>query len=71
MAEGENEQALLPFLRAVVELPEPQIDDLRAAPSWSARVEEADSIPREYRAPVSYVFEPRRFADLTTPTLYC
>ena len=66
---GENEQALLVFLREVVNLPESQIDDLRAAPNWSARVDEAPTLPREYRAPVSYEFVPERFADMTTPTL--
>lgn len=66
---GKNEQALLLFFRKVVNVPESQIDDLRAAPNWSARVKEAPTLPREYQAPVSYVFEPERFADMTTPTL--
>lgn len=66
---GENEQALLLFLREVVELPDSQIDDLRAAPNWSARVAEAPTLPREYRAPITYEFEPERFADVTTSTL--
>jgi pimeloyl-ACP methyl ester carboxylesterase len=69
VANGENEQALLVFLREVVQLPESQLDDLRAAPNWSARVAEAPTLPREYRAPVSYAFDPDRFADMTTPTL--
>ena len=67
--DGENEQALLLFLREVVELPESQIDDLRAAPNWSARVAEAPTLPREYRSPTTYEFDPERFADMTTPTL--
>lgn len=66
---GANEQALLLFLREVVDLPEPQIDELRAAPNWSDRVDEADTAPREYRAPTTYQFEPERFADMTTPTV--
>ncbi|WP_121743549.1 alpha/beta fold hydrolase [Natronorubrum halophilum] len=69
VANGENEQALLLFLREVVNLPESRINDLRAAPNWAARVEEAPTLPREYRAPVSYAFEPERFVDMTTPTL--
>ncbi|WP_336344525.1 alpha/beta fold hydrolase [Halalkalicoccus ordinarius] len=67
--DGENERALLLFLREVVRLPESQIDDLQTAPNWSARVDEADTLPREYRAPISYEFEPERFANMTTPTL--
>ena len=66
---GENERALMLFLREVVELPRLQIDELQAAPNWSARVDEAPTLPREYRAPTSYEFEPERFADMTTPTL--
>lgn len=66
---GENEQALIVFLREVVELPDSQIGELRAAPNWSARVAEAPTLPREYRAPTTYEFEPERFADMTTSTL--
>lgn len=66
---GENEQALSLFLRKVVELPDSQIDDLRSAPNWLTRVTEAPTLPREYRAPITYEFEPERFADVTTPTL--
>jgi len=67
--DGENEQALMLFLSEVVELPKSQIDELRAAPNWSARVDEAHTLPREYQAPTTYEFEPDRFADMTTPTL--
>lgn len=66
---GENERALLLFLREVIGLPESQIDALRAAPNWSSRVDEAPTLPREYRAPVLYEFEPERFANVSTPTL--
>lgn len=51
VADGENERALLAFLRDAVELPDPQIDELRAAPKRSARVAEAPTVPRDYRAP--------------------
>lgn len=62
--DGENEQALMLFLSEVVELPESQIDELQAAPNWSARVDEVHTLPREYRAPTTYEFEPDRFAEL-------
>ncbi|WP_331232608.1 alpha/beta fold hydrolase [Natronorarus salvus] len=67
--DGENERALVLFLRGGVDLPEAQIDELRTAPNWSARVDEARTLAREYRAPVTYAFEPERFADVTTPTV--
>lgn len=66
---GENEQALLLFLREGIELPESQIDVVRAAPNWSARVDEAPTLPREYRAPIIYEFKPERFENMTTPAL--
>jgi pimeloyl-ACP methyl ester carboxylesterase len=69
VADSENERALLVFLREVVDLPDSQIDDLRAAPNWSARVAEAPTLPREYRAPATYEFEPERFTDTTVPAV--
>lgn len=65
---GENERALEYFLRDVVDLPDFRIDELRAAPNWSARVDEAHTLPREYRAPTAYEFESERFETVTTPT---
>jgi pimeloyl-ACP methyl ester carboxylesterase len=69
VADSGNERALLVFLREVVDLPDSQIDDLRAAPNWSARVAEAPTLPREYRAPATYEFEPERFTDTTVPAV--
>ena len=66
---GENEEALLLFLREGIHLPDSQIDALRTAPNWSARVDEAPTLPREYLVPTRYAFEPARFAEMTTPTL--
>lgn len=67
--DGENEQVLVLFLREVVELSPAQIDELRSAPSWVARVEAAHTLPREYRAPADYEFDAVRFEGVTTPTL--
>lgn len=67
--EGKKERALVVFLREGLHLSESEIDELRAAPNWSARVEEAETVPREYRTPTTYEYKPERFAEMVTPTL--
>lgn len=67
--DGENERALVVFLRDIVELPSEQLDALRSAPNWPARVDAAHTLPREERAPVDYEFDPARLGEMTTPTL--
>jgi pimeloyl-ACP methyl ester carboxylesterase len=67
--EGEDEQALVLFLSEVADVPAAQIDALRSAPNWQARVDAAHTAYRETQAPGSYHFEPARFERLTTPTL--
>lgn len=69
LAAGEDEQALVAFLREIVRLPPDQLDALRAAPNWQTRVDAAHTLSREGRAPAAYEFDPARFAELTTPTL--
>ncbi|WP_101297639.1 alpha/beta fold hydrolase [Halegenticoccus soli] len=67
--DGENERALVLFLREVAEIPPAEIDVLRSAPNWPDRVAAARTLPRETRAPAEYEFDAARFADLVTPTL--
>ncbi len=67
--EGETEAMLLLFLREVVDLSADQIDALRASPAWPSRVNAAHTVLREAAVEEGYVFDPRRFAELTTPTL--
>jgi pimeloyl-ACP methyl ester carboxylesterase len=43
---------------------------LRSLPAWEARLDAADTIPREERASREYVFDAARFRDLDVPTLY-
>ena len=69
LEDGENERALVSFLRDVAKIPPAQIDTLRAAPNWQTRVDAAHTLPRETRAPTEYVLDASRFANLTTPTL--
>jgi pimeloyl-ACP methyl ester carboxylesterase len=67
--DGENERALLLFLREVAELPPAQVDALRAAPNWPARVAAAHTVLRELEAEAAYEFDAARFEGVTTPTL--
>ena len=66
---GENEQALVQFFREIARVPAPELDALRSAPNWPARVDAAHTAIREERARKEYEFDAARFAGLTTPTL--
>lgn len=66
---GENEQALVRFFREIARVPPAELDALRSAPNWPARVDAAHTAIREERARKGYVFDASRFAGLTTQTL--
>lgn len=65
---SEREQALITFFREVVEMSEPELKAMQAAPSWAARVAAAHTIPREFDD-ADYVLDPGRFAGLAIPAL--
>ncbi len=67
--DGEDEQALLLFFREVVKVPTAELEALRDAPNWPARVEAVHTILREEPAAAEYAFDADRFKELTTPTL--
>jgi pimeloyl-ACP methyl ester carboxylesterase len=67
--DGENEQALTQFFREIAQVPTTELDALRSAPNWPARVDAAHTAIREERARKGYEFDAARFAGLTTPTL--
>ncbi len=66
---GDREGAVIIFMRDIVRVPPHEMEILRAAPSWPARIAAAHTILREMRGSNEYVFEPARFTGLTTPTL--
>jgi pimeloyl-ACP methyl ester carboxylesterase len=66
---GENEQALVLIFKDIAELPPAELDALRSAPNWPARVDAAHTILRESQAENEYEFDAARVADVTTPTL--
>ena len=66
---GEREDALVLFLGDLAGMPPAELDALRSAPNWPARVGAVHTVLREERARKAYEFDPARFASLTTPTL--
>jgi pimeloyl-ACP methyl ester carboxylesterase len=46
-----------------------EVEHLRSLPAWQARVAAAHTIPRELRTSETYRFDPKRFRDLSVPTL--
>jgi pimeloyl-ACP methyl ester carboxylesterase len=66
---GDRDGAVTVFLQEVAGVPPDELEILRAAPNWPARISAADTILREMRGSNDYVFEPTRFGGLRTPTL--
>ena len=66
---GDREGAVITFMQDIVRVPPHEMEILRSAPSWPARIAAAHTILREMRGSNGYVFEPARFTGLTTPTL--
>ncbi len=62
-------QALEAFYRDVVLMSEEEIADIKALPTWAARVAAAHTVPREIRAFGEQAFDPRWAAKIATPVL--
>lgn len=66
---GENERVLELMFEGVAGLTPAQMDAIRSAPNWPARVAAAQTVIREARAENEDEFDPTRFLDTTTPTV--
>jgi pimeloyl-ACP methyl ester carboxylesterase len=66
---GDREGALILFMQDIEYVPFHEIELLRSAPNWPARVAAVHTVLREMRGSNDYVFEPAHFRSLTTPTL--
>lgn len=66
---GKGEEALLIFLREIVEIPEEKIALLKGLPNWDSRVATAHTIPREEMSVKAYELGRGRFSRMTTDTL--
>lgn len=66
---GDCEGVVTAMFRELLQMPAHELDDLRALPTWPARVAAAHTIVRESWAELDYRFAAERFADLLVPTL--
>src|SRR5438445_1633620 len=66
---GNREQALLTFLREIVMISTAEIANMKARPTWPARVAGIDIQIREIRALSKYRFDAKRTRKLEAPTL--
>jgi pimeloyl-ACP methyl ester carboxylesterase len=69
ISEGRHEEMLLTFYRDIVQMSDVEIDGIKAAPTWPARVAAAPTVPRECRAFGAQAFDPRWAAQITAPVL--
>ncbi len=65
---GEPEEALV-FALGVFGLTPEEVEQIRALPTWPARVAAAHTVTREVRAEEGYTLDSERFRDLATPVL--
>jgi pimeloyl-ACP methyl ester carboxylesterase len=68
VARDECEEAIVQAFHAFG-LTADEIDQIRASPTWPARVAAAHTVTREVRAEEAYRLDPERFRDLAAPTL--
>ncbi len=70
LEEGRRDELLGYFMQEVAGLPSDQVELMRSLPAWEARLDAADTIPREEHASREYLFDASRFGALEVPTLY-
>ena len=69
IAQGQREEALLLILQHIVGLGTDEVDAMRDAPSWEARIAAVHTVPRELRSQAERWFRAERFGSLRVPTL--
>ena len=69
LAQGRPEQLLETFYRHVALISEEEIAQLKAAPTWPARLAAAHTVPRELRAFGGQAFDPAWAAKISVPVL--
>ena len=68
-ASGDREGALITFLQEIVRMPAYEMELLRSAPRWPARVAAVRTVLRELQWTNAYVFDPARLRSLAIPSL--
>jgi pimeloyl-ACP methyl ester carboxylesterase len=69
LAQGRSEELLETLYRDIVMMSEAEIRDIKAAPTWPARVAAAPTVPRELRAFAEQAFDPAGAARIAVPVL--
>jgi pimeloyl-ACP methyl ester carboxylesterase len=69
LADGNREAALEASYRELLQLNEEQLREVRAQPSWPARIAAAHTIPREIRTFQKTTFDPEQARKIAAPTL--
>jgi pimeloyl-ACP methyl ester carboxylesterase len=69
IAGGGNADAVAYFFRAVVGMPEHELDLIRTLPAWRDRVAAAPTVARELRAADAHRFDPAFVRGVTCPVL--
>jgi pimeloyl-ACP methyl ester carboxylesterase len=67
---GDRDGAVTAMMGEIAGLSPDQVEFLKTLPAWRARVEAADTIPRELRADRDYRPNRERLSRLRTPTLF-
>lgn len=65
----DNDTAITAVFRGILDMPDADIDAMRAAPEWGRRLAVAHTVPRECRAEQNWVYEPGQFDAVDVPTL--
>lgn len=68
VAREERDEAVVHAFRVFGMTPE-ELEQMRASPTWAARVAAAHTVAREIRAEEAYHVDPERFRSLTAPVL--
>ncbi len=69
LAQGHREQMLEELFTTVVLVPEDELNEIKAATTWPARVAAAHTVPRELRAYGADAFDPEQAARIRVPVM--
>lgn len=67
---GDRAGVLITHYRDIAHMLPDEVEQLKSSPAWPARLALAHTVPRELSALKQYEFDPDRFKDMQTPTLF-
>mgnify|MGYP000639838471 CR=1 FL=1 len=70
LRQGDRDTLVEVFLREVVGCTDSELQALRRSSTWKVRLLAAHTLPREVRTAEAYRFDPKRYAEVKTPTLF-